>query len=120
MTHSDPHSRAADAVHEGRPIEAQYVRQGRRGVHVVWILAVSLFLVVTAFAVLFLSSSQDMIAADPDARRSAAAAGPFAAPDPAPTTKQDVDEDPTAPGRGSTARGGQRSTAQPAETQSTD
>lgn len=120
MTHSDPHSRAADAVHEGRPVEAQYVRQGRRGVHVVWILVVSLFLVVTAYAVLFLSSSEDMNATNADNNKGAAEAGPFAAPEPAPTTKQDVDEDPTAPHRGSTARGGQQPTAQPTESQSTD
>lgn len=49
----DPHSQAADAVHEGRPVEAQYVRQGRRGAHVVWILATSLVLVVVAFLVVW-------------------------------------------------------------------
>jgi len=118
MTHSDPHSRAADAVHEGRPVEAQYVRQGRRGVHVVWILVISLFLVVTAYAVLFLVRSDDMNAAPADNPRGASEAGPFATPEPA--AKQDVDEDPTAPHRGSTARGGQQPTAQPVETQSSD
>ena len=29
MTHQSPHDKAADAVHEGRPVEAQYVRGGR-------------------------------------------------------------------------------------------
>lgn len=41
MTHEDPHSKAADAVHEGRPVEAQYVRQGRPGVRILWLLIVS-------------------------------------------------------------------------------
>ena len=59
MTHSDPHSQAADAVHEGRPVEAQYVRQGRRGTHVLWILVVSLILVIAAFLVVWLSRADD-------------------------------------------------------------
>jgi hypothetical protein len=46
---TDPHSQAADAVHEGRPVEAQYVRQGRRGTHVLWILIISLALVAVGF-----------------------------------------------------------------------
>ncbi len=41
MTHQDPHSKAADAVVDGRPVEAQYVRQGRKGVRVLWVLIVS-------------------------------------------------------------------------------
>lgn len=57
MTRQDPHSRAADAVHEGRPVEAQYVRQGRGGQRILWVLAGGLALVGTAFAVLWLISS---------------------------------------------------------------
>jgi len=120
MTHSDPHSQAADAVHEGRPVEAQYVRQGRRGVHVVWILTISLVLVVTGFLVVWLSHGENLAATEPKTLPQAADAAPFAQDAPAPLTKQDVDEDPTAPARGSTARGGQQPSAQPAETQSTD
>lgn len=41
MNHDDPHARAADAVHEGRPVEAQYVRQGRKGSRILVILVVS-------------------------------------------------------------------------------
>lgn len=41
MTHQDPHSKAADAVAEGRPVEAQYARQGRKGSRVLWVLIVS-------------------------------------------------------------------------------
>lgn len=40
--HDSPHDRAADAVHEGRPVEAQYVRGGRGGVRILTLLLVSL------------------------------------------------------------------------------
>lgn len=39
--HTSPHDRAADAVHEGRPVEAQYVRGGRGGVRILTLLIVS-------------------------------------------------------------------------------
>lgn len=42
MTHESPHDKAADAVHEGRPVEAQYVRGGRGGVRILTLLVVSL------------------------------------------------------------------------------
>jgi len=42
MTHQSPHDKAADAVHEGRPVEAQYVRGGRGGVRILTLLLVSL------------------------------------------------------------------------------
>ena len=42
MTHESPHDKAADAVHEGRPVEAQYVRGGRGGVRILTLLIVSL------------------------------------------------------------------------------
>ncbi|RZJ78700.1 MAG: hypothetical protein EON88_33870, partial [Brevundimonas sp.] len=38
---NNPHEQAADAVHEGRPVEAQYVRQGRPGVRILMLLIVS-------------------------------------------------------------------------------
>jgi hypothetical protein len=50
MTHDSPHDKAADAVHEGRPVEAQYVRGGRGGVRILTLLIVSL----AAVAVLLL------------------------------------------------------------------
>ena len=50
MTHESPHDKAADAVHEGRPVEAQYVRGGRGGVRILTLLAISL----AAVAVLLL------------------------------------------------------------------
>lgn len=42
MTHQSPHDKSADAVHEGRPVEAQYVRGGRGGVRILTLLAISL------------------------------------------------------------------------------
>lgn len=44
MTHPSPHDKAADAVHEGRPVEAQYVRGGGKGRRILTILVVSLTL----------------------------------------------------------------------------
>jgi len=41
MTHHDPHSEAADAVHEGRPVDAQYVRGARPGRRILWVLIAS-------------------------------------------------------------------------------
>ena len=41
MTHTDPHSESADAVHEGRPVDAQYVRGARPGKRILWLLIVS-------------------------------------------------------------------------------
>ncbi len=41
MTHQDPHSHSADAVEHHAPIEAQYVRQGRGGRRILWLLIVS-------------------------------------------------------------------------------
>ncbi len=50
MTHESPHDKAADAVHEGRPVDARYVRGGRPGTRILVLLIVSL----TAVAVLLL------------------------------------------------------------------
>lgn len=53
MSHDNPHDRAADAVHEGRPVEAQYVRGGRGGVRILLVLLGGLLLVVIAYALIF-------------------------------------------------------------------
>ncbi len=42
MTHQSPHDKAADAVHEGRPVEARYVRGGGKGRRILILLLVSL------------------------------------------------------------------------------
>ena len=57
MTHESPHDHAADAVHEGRPVEAQYARQGRGGKRILMVLLGALALVVIAFAVIYFSSA---------------------------------------------------------------
>lgn len=41
MSKNDPHSEAADPVHEGRPVDAQYVRGGRPGKRILWLLILS-------------------------------------------------------------------------------
>jgi hypothetical protein len=40
----NPHAQVMDAIAHGRPIEAQYVRQAKRGMRIVWVLAISLAL----------------------------------------------------------------------------
>jgi len=108
MTHgTDPHSRAADAVHEHRPVEAQYVRQGRRGTHVLWILLISLAMAVLAVWgswVLFFSG--DLAATEPHNARQAADARAFEAPDGS-APLQTPAQDPTAAERGSLPGGQQ-------------
>lgn len=41
MSHQDPHSHSADPVQHGQAVEAQYVRQGRRGHRILLILLLS-------------------------------------------------------------------------------
>ena len=50
MTHPSPHDRAADAVHEGRPVDSPLVRGGGKGRRILMLLLVSL----SAVAVLLL------------------------------------------------------------------
>ncbi|MGV8929679.1 MAG: hypothetical protein ACOH1E_07995 [Brevundimonas sp.] len=50
MTDQTPHDKAANAVHEGRPVEPQYVRGGGKGRRILIVLLVSL----SAVAVLLL------------------------------------------------------------------
>jgi flagellar basal body-associated protein FliL len=38
---NSPHDKAAEAVHAGRPVEAQYVRGGRPGSRILMILLIS-------------------------------------------------------------------------------
>lgn len=48
MTHDDPHSRSAEPVQQGRPVEAQYVRGGRKGNRILILLVVSVALAAAA------------------------------------------------------------------------
>ncbi len=54
MTHDDPHSRAADAVHEGRPVEEQFVKQGRGGRRITLVMVGGIALTLIGFVVLYL------------------------------------------------------------------
>ncbi len=90
MTHPSPHDKAADAVHEGRPVEAQYVRGGGKGRRILVILVISL----TAVAVLLLgmwalsqggfADTNPNTGAQPVDVQAFDGAGPAPAPAPAP------------------------------------
>ena len=73
MTHDNPHDRAADAVHEGRPVEAQYVRGGRKGSRILLLLIASagmaalLMLAIWTFNKKPLADAQDADTAPPAA-----------------------------------------------------
>jgi hypothetical protein len=54
MPHDDPHSEAADAVHEGRPVEAQYTRQGKGGARLSIEMGFAIALTVIGFVAAFL------------------------------------------------------------------
>ena len=60
MSHDNPHDRAADAVHEGRPVEAQYVRGGRKGSRILLVLLGGLVLVAIAYAVIYAVSARPL------------------------------------------------------------
>ena len=82
MVELDPHSRAAQAVHEHRPVEAQYVRQGRRGTRIVWVLAISLALAALATFGFWAMNSPDLAATEPANARQAGDARVWATPPP--------------------------------------
>ncbi len=66
MTHDDPHSRAADAVHEGRPVEEQFTKQGRGGRRISVVLALGIGLTALGFFILYLFFSPGFSAGDPN------------------------------------------------------
>lgn len=91
MTHQSPHDKAADAVHEGRPVEAQYVRSGRGGKRILLVLLGGLVLVATCFALIYLFSAGPLASTNSndgdqvvDARAFSNDAASTAAPAPAP------------------------------------
>ena len=89
------HDKAADAVHEGRPVEASYVRGGGKGTSLVPILIISTLgaaAVLFALFILFSSTGRD---ADRSIREQAADSAVFEGdqptqplPAPAPTSSQ--------------------------------
>ncbi|RZJ05070.1 MAG: hypothetical protein EON89_05335 [Brevundimonas sp.] len=99
MTHESPHDKAADAVHEGRPVEAQYVRGGRGGVRILTLLVISLAAVAILLLGMwflsnggFASTNENVVGQAEDAR---AFNDPAPAPD-APTTSTGAAKAPTA------------------------
>lgn len=88
MTDPDPHGRAAAAVQEGRPVEAQYVRQGRRGTRILWLLVVSTLLAALALFGVQALNSGDMASTREDIGNTAADARAFTQDEPLPP-KQD-------------------------------
>ncbi|HYF22403.1 MAG TPA: hypothetical protein VD929_03295 [Caulobacteraceae bacterium] len=104
MTHTDhtsPHDEAANAVHEGRPVEAQYAKQGRGGGRIVWVLAIGLILAALATFGFWAMKSDDLASADPNIGRQVSDARTFSQDEP--TVKQSPSQDPSAASRGSTA-----------------
>jgi flagellar basal body-associated protein FliL len=81
-TGQDPHSKAAAAVHEGRPVEAQYTRQGRRGTRILWVLLIGVALAAVALFGSWLSKSGDLQAANVNAGREPADAASFSQDEP--------------------------------------
>lgn len=66
MSDIDPHGRAADAVAHGRPVEAQYARQGRRGTRILWLLVASTLAAALVLFGLFAISGDDFSATRED------------------------------------------------------
>lgn len=54
MSSPDPHTEAADAVHEGRPVEAQFTRQGKGGRRISVVLGLGLALTALGFIIMYL------------------------------------------------------------------
>lgn len=83
MTHDDPHSRSADPVHEGKPVEAQYVRQGRGGVRILTVLIISVALAAAALLGWWALNSGALTETDIEGGRQAEASAEFGEANPA-------------------------------------
>lgn len=71
------HDRAADAVHEGRPVKAEYVRSGRPGRRVLVILTVSTITAAVGLLALWAASNGIFASQDPTDAEEAAAQQAF-------------------------------------------
>ena len=80
MTHQDPHSHSADAVEHQAPIEAQYVRQGRSGKRILWILILSAGATATLLLGMWLLSNGGFQTVNPDAGGTREDVAPFDEP----------------------------------------
>ena len=77
--HTSPHDKSADAVHEGRPVEAQYVRGGRSGTRILMLLLVSTAAVAILLLGMWLVSHGGFAQTNPDIAPTAASS-PVPAP----------------------------------------
>ena len=90
MTHRSPHEEAAEAVHEGRPVDARLARGGGKGRRLFIVLAVSLSAVAVLLLGLWLVSQGGFAktnantGAQPVDVQAFDNAGPAPAPTPAP------------------------------------
>ena len=75
--HDSPHDQAADADHEGRPVEAQYVRGGRGGVRILTLLLVSLAAVAILLLGMWFVSQGGFARTNPNAGGQAVDAAAF-------------------------------------------
>lgn len=73
----DRHDKAADAVHEGRPVEAQYVRGGRRNPRMLVLLLLSTGAVAILLLGMWLVSNGGFSAQNPTVGEQAAQARSF-------------------------------------------
>lgn len=77
MTDNDPHTRAADAVHEGRPVEEQFVKGGRGGRRISVMMGIGIALTAVGFLVLYLVFSPGFTEGTPESGRQAVDAAAF-------------------------------------------
>ena len=84
MTYPSPHDRAADAVHDGRPVEAKYVRGGGKGRRILTILLVSLSAVSALLFGVWLLSQDRLSEVEPGAAVDTANVAAFDRGTPAP------------------------------------
>ena len=97
MTHHDPHSEAADAVHEGRPVDAQYVRGARPGVRILWLLIISAGAAAILLLGMWFVSNGGFAATNANAGGQAVDAAAFNdSPPPTPTAPTDATGNPPA------------------------
>lgn len=90
MTHRSPHNEAADAVHEGRPVDAAYVRGGGKGRRIFILLVVSLSAVAVLLLGMWLVSQGGFAGTNANTGAQAVDVQAFdtAAPAPAPAPQQ--------------------------------
>lgn len=103
MSHDDPHTEAADAVHEGRPVEAQNTKQGKGGRRITLSMGIAIALTAIGFIVVFLLFSGSFNrAGDDDADNGAQQAQAFSEGDgvPAADAPTTATGEPTSPPTG--------------------